>query len=621
MLPEGGGSDTIKASYKKLGTCYAEGALMKSKCWWIVCIAVLAVCCVMLVVFGKPSESALPRDRDKDFLRGSGIELETLDAAREENLYKLAKVWGFVKYYHPDIIAGDINWDAELFRVMPQVVAAESPEEVNQVLYDWLSGFPYEETPGTATSETAALWRELEQQFGSVTADLSWISDRAVWGADLCAYLEGLSGLEIDDRRNGYAAFPGEGLGERASFDAEKDLPLRDSDDGVKLLAVFRLWNAFAYYSPYLSLTDGDWDDALRQGIHTMLGAKDRRAYELALGEMMEKTGDVHVFFTGRKVAVNYYFGENYLPCHCMVLDGRPVVDAVPPEEEGLRPGDVITAVDGVTMTDRIAALEKVQPVPTPGKYGHWFCISLFGAASPTAQVTVERDGAPMTLTVQTQPTYFIPENPWKNGRIEDGRIGYIDPGALEEGDVERLMEEFADTEGIIVDLRRYPSSAITYLLGEYFTPEPRQFAAMDFPDPLRPGNFFRLPAFYSGAGYCKMAGLSDRDDYPLYEGKIVLLINEFSQSQSEFAIMALRQAPRAVVVGSPSIGADGDIVQMHLPGGVLVSFSGFGVYTPEGEMTQRVGVQPDVFCHPTVEDLRQGRDTLMETAIDLILT
>ena len=29
-----------------------------------------------------------------------------------------------------------------------------------------------------------------------------------------------------------------------------------------------------------------------------MLGAEDQRAYELALGEMMAKTGDVHVFFT-----------------------------------------------------------------------------------------------------------------------------------------------------------------------------------------------------------------------------------------------------------------------------------------------------------------------------------
>lgn len=593
---------------------------MKRKRWWIVCAAALVVCCAMFIVFGRSGNSGLGRDKDNEFLAGSKITLEDLNADQEENLYKLAKVWGFVKYYHPAVIAGDINWDAELFRVMPRVVEAERPEAVNQVLYDWLSGFPYEESPTTATDETAVHWYEMEQQFGSITADLSWISDRAVWGTDLCAYLEGLSRLEISDRRNGYAAFSGESPVEIVSFAAEKSASVKPDDDGVKLLAVFRLWNAFAYYSPYLSLTDGNWDDALRQGIHTMLGAEDQRDYELALGEMMAKTGDVHVFFTGRNVAMNYYFGENYLPCHCMVLDGRPVVDAVPPEEESLRPGDVITAVDGVTMTDRIAALEKVQPVPTPGKYGIWFCYSLVSAADSTAQVTVERDGNPLTLTVTTREDRFVPENSLESGLMEGGRIGYIAPDALQEGDVERLMEEFADTEGIIVDLRQYPSVPVLYLLSEYFIPEPRVFAAIDCPDPLRPGNFCRLPFEMSGAGYSKMMGLSDRDDYPLYEGKVVLLINEFSQSQSETTAMGLRQAPRAVVVGSPSIGADGDVAEMNLPGKLVVTFSTIGFYTPEGEPIQRVGVQPDVFCRPTAEDLRQGRDALMETAIDLIL-
>lgn len=593
---------------------------MKRKHWWIVCATALVVCCAMFIVFCRSGNSGLGRDKDNEFLTGSKITLENLNADQEENLYKLAKVWGFVKYYHPAIIAGDINWDAELFRVMPLVVEAESPEAANRVLYDWLSGFPYEESPTTATGEMAVRWYEMEQQFGSITADLSWISDRAVWGTDLCAYLEGLSRLEVSDSRNGYAAFSGEDPVERVSFAAEKGMSVKPGDDGVKLLAVFRLWNAFAYYSPYLSLTDGNWDDALRQGIHTMLGAEDQRAYELALGEMMAKTGDVHVFFTGKKVAMNYYFGENYLPCHCMVLDGRPVVDAVPPEEESLQPGDVITAVDGVTMTDRIAALEKVQPVPTPGKYGIWFCYSLVSAADSTAQVTVERDGVPLTLTVTTREDRFLPENPWESGLMEGGRIGYIAPNALQEGDVERLMEEFADTKGIIVDLRQYPSVPVLYLLSEYFIPEPRLFAAIDCPNPLRPGNFCRLPFEMSGAGYSKMMGLSDRDDYPLYEGKVVLLINEFSQSQSETTAMGLRQAPQAVVVGSPSIGADGDVAKMNLPGKLVVTFSTMGFYTPEGEPIQRVGVQPDVFCRPTAEDLRQGRDALMETAIDLIL-
>lgn len=77
---------------------------MKSKRWWIVCAAALAVCCGMFIVFSRPVDSGLGRDKDNEFLTGSGITLEDLNADQEENLYKLAKVWGFVKYYHRPLL-------------------------------------------------------------------------------------------------------------------------------------------------------------------------------------------------------------------------------------------------------------------------------------------------------------------------------------------------------------------------------------------------------------------------------------------------------------------------------------------------------------------------------------
>ena len=59
-----------------------------------------------------------------------------------EYLYKLCKVWRYTKYHHPDVIVGNINWDAELFRVMPNVLRAKSADEVNIALSYWLKNFP-----------------------------------------------------------------------------------------------------------------------------------------------------------------------------------------------------------------------------------------------------------------------------------------------------------------------------------------------------------------------------------------------------------------------------------------------------------------------------------------------
>ena len=47
---------------------------------------------------------------------------------------------------------------------------------------------------------------------------------------------------------------------------------------------------------------------------------------------------------------------------------------------------------------------------------------------------------------------------------------------------------------------------------------------------------------------------------------------------------------------------------------------SGIGVYYPDGEETQRIGIVPDIEVKPTVEGIRTGRDELLERAIEEIL-
>ena len=59
---------------------------------------------------------------------------------------------------------------------------------------------------------------------------------------------------------------------------------------------------------------------------------------------------------------------------------------------------------------------------------------------------------------------------------------------------------------------------------------------------------------------------------------------------------MALRQAPNAVVIGSPSIGADGNVANMVFPGAVHTSMTSLGVYDTDMSQTQRVGLTPDIY-------------------------
>ncbi len=82
---------------------------------------------------------------------------------------------------------------------------------------------------------------------------------------------------------------------------------------------------------------------------------------------------------------------------------------------------------------------------------------------------------------------------------------------------------------------------------------------------------------------------------------------------------MALQTAPDVIGIGSQTAGADGNVKLVNLPGGIRVYFTGLGVYYPDGRETQRIGIVPDIEIKPTIKDIAEDKDKLMEKAIDHI--
>lgn len=570
-------------------------------------LALAASIAALLFFYEKP----LGRDADKAFVNGSGIMIGQISERQLLSLYKLCKVWGYAKYNHPSVVDGSLNWDAELFRIMPEVLEAQSEEEANRSMYLWLSQFPFE----LEKTEEAEQQLALQKEAGFGELDISWIQDAEAYGEELSDYLKKLSQTCLTERENAYAAFSKDIR--TVNFENEVMWRLEPEDDGMKLLLLFRFWNIYEYYSPNAGITEKDWDLVLREGIGKLLSADTYREYVLAVAAVTAETGDAHLTVLDKEGICLLYFGRYFLPCSIKAVDGQVVVSQTAEGEKGLKAGDIIEAVDGQTIEDRITELSQYTPLPEPDRFIVKLGVQLLESENKQARVQVRRGQEVMTLPVDTLERPYLYQNPYKNGLMNQGKIGYIDPSRLKEGDLEKLMEEFSHTEGLIVDLRYYPSIFIPYLLGEYIIPEPKLFAILTYPNKAIPGSFFRSNE-YSGQGIAKQKG--HEGTYPPYHGTVALLMDEESVSQSEFTIMALRQSPNAVVVGSPSIGADGNVVKLSLPGMITMNITGLGVYTPEGGQTQRVGLRPDVECLPTVEALSAGRDELIEKATELIL-
>ena len=279
--------------------------------------------------------------------------------------------------------------------------------------------------------------------------------------------------------------------------------------------------------------------------------------------------------------------------------------------------GDILLRIDGMSLEDRIEEQKKYHALPEENKILNQLKSTLLQSKGEKADIQILRGDERKTIQINTLKYQYEYENPLPNAIMDPYNIGYIDPSNLEQGDLEKLMKEFKNTDGLIVDLRYYPSTAITYLLNEYINPDQKVFASISFPNQAIPGAFCHQE-MVSGSGTLKEQENDIRTFEP-YMGKVILLMDEGTQSQSEFTIMSLRQAPNTTVLGNPSIGADGNITIVKLPGTIQFPISGLGVYTPKGEQTQRCGLQPDVECYQTIDGILSGKDELIEKAIELI--
>ncbi|MDD2386134.1 MAG: S41 family peptidase [Bacteroidales bacterium] len=192
--------------------------------------------------------------------------------------------------------------------------------------------------------------------------------------------------------------------------------------------------------------------------------------------------------------------------------------------------------------------------------------------------------------------------------KLIDKKIAYIDNGTLQRKYLPELWKKTKNTKGLIIDLRNYPSDFPIYVLSSYLMPQSTPFVKFSKGSIERPGLFT-----YSSTN---SVGKKNKKHY---KGKIVIIINEITQSSSEFHAMAYIVHPNATVIGSTTAGADGDVSEFYLPGGLRTMISGIGIYYPDGTETQRVGIVPDIEIKPTIQGIKEGRDELLEKAIALI--
>jgi C-terminal processing protease CtpA/Prc len=381
-----------------------------------------------------------------------------------------------------------------------------------------------------------------------------------------------------------------------------------------RLLAAFRFWNVIHYFFPYKHLITEGWDGVLEEFIPRLEAARDAREYALALTEMATHTHDSHVFVQGK--ALTEFFGVSPPGVELREIEGQPVITRVRPDlskASGVAVGDVILKVDGEPVRERMNKLGKFITGSTPQGHSRILLIRLLGGP-PGSRVTLtvrDRDGKERERTLErgagTMGGFGGGAGEGEVFKLLDGNVGYADLKRLNVAEVDAMFEKFKDTKGIIFDMRGYPRGTAWAI-----APRINTKGAIDAADFRRP---FVGTSNLSYGSFHFLQPIPDRGGKPLYRGKTVMLIDERAISQSEHTGLFFEAANGTTFIGSPTVGANGDVTTLTLPGGLVVSFSGHDVRHADGRQLQRVGLVPHIEVRPTIQGIREGRDEVLERA------
>lgn len=177
--------------------------------------------------------------------------------------------------------------------------------------------------------------------------------------------------------------------------------------------------------------------------------------------------------------------------------------------------------------------------------------------------------------------------------------------GLIKRSDLNDMFENLKNTESIIFDSRNYPNMTILPL-SRLLLPENKIYYEFIFPETNYLSKFYRRK---NNIG---------RNNPDYYKGNVVILVNEVTQSQAETTVMMLKQHPKAKVIGGYTSGANGDVISFNIAG-LKTCFTGLGAYYPDGRETQRIGIIPDIIVRPTVKGIQQGKDEIMERALEYL--
>ena len=497
------------------------------------------------------------------------------------------RVWGLLKYYHPNVTKGEFDWDQVLIDMLDRIRESKTPEDVNAELMKMIKM-----TGEKEVSDDPAWNDSLNMNVNLCWLDHSFINEPIRQEIrKIASHTNEQPSQYIKLREDlAYVLIPSE---------REYSVELIQNFE-YRLLALFRYWNIIYYFYPYKYLMDQSWDTTLLEFIPQFINASDVPSYHKAVRQIATRLNDGHGS-TSVSPAFNHLGFK-----HISLIDSSTVV-RIPPEGSMLERGDIILSVDAKDIRSYRDSISSLIPSSNRGFTNGAVNSVIFRDIMMGCSLKVMRNQYIISLTEKRKRIFNYVDT--TSFYIVSPDICYVNLARWESIGFTNMIDSLKNFSKVIFDLRNYPSGLNHWNLFVYFIQTQRfNYAMATCPYLSHPGAFYQEECItqcpYELCQQCEK-----------YNGNIVVLIYEATISGDETLAMMFR-IHGITLVGTPTAGANGNVSRFNLPGNINVGYSGLGFFFPDGTQMQRTGIIPDIEVYPTMDDIMAGRDEVLEAAI-----
>lgn len=197
--------------------------------------------------------------------------------------------------------------------------------------------------------------------------------------------------------------------------------------------------------------------------------------------------------------------------------------------------------------------------------------------------------------------------------QILENNIGYIYcssfSNGIGDGNLDQTLHKLAVCDGLIVDVRNNGGGNLTTA---------QRLAARFTNDRVLIGYMCHK----KGPGHTDFSEPKpvylDPSDGIRWQKKVVVLTNRRSYSATNDFVNSMKQLPHVTILGDKTGGGSGLPFSSELPNGWAIRFSASPMFDPEMNQLE-FGIDPDRKVDMTSEDMRGGKDTMIELACDLL--